>query len=120
MLQLLEIKINSQLMQVVTRSIQIKAHSKQCSIEAAAQQIAARAAFVAAESPPEDWTLWFADVGYEYVPEGDPRLKDTQIEARAVCGGKGCTEGWEIVKVGGLPVLRRCAQCEQLWRDQGG
>lgn len=119
MLRLLELKVNYELLQAVTRSITIKARSKGASIEAAAQQIAARAAFVAAESPPENWLQWFGDVGYEYVPQGDERLKDKHIDARPVCGGSLCQEGWETVKVGGLPVLRRCPDCERLWRDQG-
>ena len=82
-------------------------------------QIAARAAFVAAESPPENWIEWFADVRYEYVPHGDKRLDDRRIEARPVCGSGRCSEGWETVKVGASSVLRRCPDCAQLWGDLG-
>ena len=88
-------------------------------LESAARQIAARAAFVAAESPPENWIEWFADVRYEYVPEGDERLKDRRIEARPVCGGSRCEDGWERVQVKGSAVLRRCTDCAKLWADLG-
>lgn len=119
MISLLELKVSPKLLEVSTRSIEMKSKSKDCSYEAAAQQIAARAAFVSAESPPIDWVDWFIDAGYEYVPQDDPRLKDKHIYARPVCGGPRCQEGWEVVKVEGLPVLRRCPDCEQLWKDQG-
>lgn len=119
MILLLEVKLNSQLLQTLIKSIRTKARSKQCSEEAAAQQIAARAAFVASESPPEDWDQWFADVAYEYVPDGDERLRDRHIEARPICGGPRCSEGWETVKVNNVPVLRRCPDCVKLWSDRG-
>lgn len=119
MLQLLELKPNSLMLQTLTKSIAVKARSKGCTYEASAQQIAARAAFVAAENPPEDWVQWFEDVRYEYVPQGDDRLRDRHIEARPVCGGSRCSEGWEIVKVNNVPVLRRCPDCAQLWQDGG-
>lgn len=119
MIRLLEIKVSPELLQAAGRAVQQKASSKSASIEAAAQQVAARAAFVAAESPPENWVQWFADAGFEYVPQGDPRLRDRHIYARETCGGTGCQEGWEIVKVDGLPVLRRCLDCERLWKDEG-
>lgn len=44
-------------------------------------------------------------------------MHDRHVYARPVCGGPGCQEGWEVVKVGGIPVLRRCPNCERLWRD---
>lgn len=119
MLQLLELKPNSLMLQTLTKSITLKARSKGCSYEASAQQIAARAAFVAAENPPDNWVQWFEDVGYEYVPQGDDRLRDRHIEARPICGGSRCSEGWEIVKVNNVPILRRCPDCAQLWQDSG-
>jgi hypothetical protein len=61
MLTLLELPTNPSLFQIVTGSIKTKARSKNCTYEAASQQIAARAAFVATTSPPEDWVRWFAD-----------------------------------------------------------
>lgn len=119
MLKLLQLKANPLLLEAVTKSIKRKARSRECTFEAAAQQISARAAFVATESPPEDWVQWFGDAGYEYVPEGDERLGNKRIDARPVCGSSRCQEGWETVKVGDVPVLRRCPDCLRLWQDRG-
>jgi hypothetical protein len=119
LLELLQIQPNALINQQLIRSIKRKAKAKECSFESAAQQIGARAAFVSAESPPEDWSAWFADAGYSYVPQGDRRLQGRQWLARPICGGALCNEGWEPVKVNGIAVLRRCPQCAQLWRDGG-
>ena len=85
MLSLLRIPSSLFLFETVTKSITVKARSKNSSVEAAAQQILGRAALVATESPPENWIEWFADVRYEYVPQGDRRLQDRRIEARPTC-----------------------------------
>jgi hypothetical protein len=118
-LKLLEIAANQLIFESLTRSIKVKARSKNCSYELAAQTIAARAAYFKTEAPPENWEAWFADAAYEYVPQGDARLQDRRIEARPVCGGPRCTEGWEQVQVNGHAILRRCPQCAQLWADLG-
>ena len=117
MLTLLQLPTNQSLFQIVTSSIKTKARSKNITYEAAAQQIAARAALLATETPPEDWTKWFADSAYEYVPVGDKRLDDRRIEARPICGGSRCNEGWETVKTAAGTILRRCPDCERLWRE---
>lgn len=119
MVDLLHLPRNALILEALTKSIEVKARSKQCSLEAAAQQIAARAAFVAVEYPPEDWVLWFQDVRYEYVAQGDKRLDDRRVQARPVCGGSRCSEGWEPVKIGEVTVLRRCPDCVRLWEDMG-
>lgn len=119
MVELLGINPNSQILEVIRGSIRVKSKAKGCTLEAAAQQIGASAAFVSVESPPEDWLEWFADCGYAYVPQGDKRLQDRSANARPVCGGSRCTDGWEQVKVNGTARLRRCETCAQLWRDQG-
>ena len=118
-LALLHLSDKPLLLETLTNSIKVKARSKSCTYESAAQQIAARAAFVATESPPDDWVQWFFDARYEYVPQGDKRLKDQRLEARPTCGGSRCSEGWETVKVNGAAVLRRCPDCVRLWRDTG-
>jgi hypothetical protein len=102
------------------KTIEVRARSKKTSEEAAAQEIASRGAWVLAEGAPEDWALWIADARYEYVPEGDSRLKDVSIEARPVCGGKRCSEGWETVTVGEVKVSRRCPDCARIWAEAGG
>lgn len=117
MLRTLDLSPNHLLQQALTRSLIYRAKSKNCTVELAAQQILARAAYLVAESPPDNWLQWFEDVGYEYVPEGDKRLDDKRIEARPVCGGSSCEEGWERVKVGGAAVLRRCPDCAKLWEE---
>lgn len=115
MLKLLKLEANPTILMELTDSIRIKARSKACSLELAGQQIMARAAFVATESPPEDWLLWFRDVRYTYVPEGDSRLKERRVEARPTCGGTHCEEGYEVVQVNGVDRLRRCPECAKLW-----
>ena len=119
MLSLLQLGDNSLLLDTLTDSIKVKARSKECSYEAAAQAIAARAALVAAESPPENWVQWFFDARYEYLPQGDKRLSDRRLEARPTCGGSRCGDGWETVRVNGSAVLRRCPDCVRLWSDMG-
>jgi hypothetical protein len=119
MLQTFEIPFNDHIFHTLTDSIRIKSRSRQCTPELAAQMIAARAALLTTESPPEDWVLWFADSRYEYVPQGDKRLSIRSIEARPVCGGKLCEEGWEPYKLNGHRRLRRCPDCVKLWKDGG-
>lgn len=114
-LALLELEPNSVIISTLTESIRLRARYKSCSVEAAAQQISARAAFLNAGSAPEDWCLWFADSRYDYVPQGDDRLKGRNVSARPTCGGALCTDGWEIVNVQGEPRLRRCPDCAKLW-----
>lgn len=118
-LALLHIQANDMLVQTLTDSIRIKARSTNCTLESAAQRIAARAAFVATQSPPDDWVGWFSDARYEYVVRGDMRLRDRRGEARPICGGSRCAEGWETVQVNGTAVLRRCPDCVRLWSDLG-
>jgi len=116
----LEIPPNQLILLTLTKSIEVLARTKGYTSQAAAQQIWSRAALLAgSDSIPEDWELWFADARYEYVKQGDSKLKDRRLEARPVCGGDRCSEGWEAVRVNGHDVLRRCPQCAQLWRDEG-
>ena len=119
MLTLLELRPNQLIFETLTKSITVKARTRGCTLEAAGQNILARAALVAAENPPDNWLEWFEDVRYDYVPQGDERLNDRRLEARPVCGGERCTDGWEVVRVGDASVLRRCPDCAQLWRDLG-
>lgn len=119
MLDLLQVTAKPLIVEALTRSIELKAKNRQCSLESAAQQIAARAAFVAAESPPEDWGLWFQDVGHEYFAQGDQRLNDRSLWSRPTCGSQRCQEGWEPVRTGEIVVLRRCPDCAKLWADLG-
>jgi hypothetical protein len=116
-LSLLKVASNSNILDTITRSIEIRARSRECSIEAAGQEIAARAAWIAGEAAPEDWLAWFYDARYAYVAQGDKALTDRRIEARPVCGGSRCSEGWETVRVGDRQVSRRCPDCVKLWQE---
>lgn len=98
---------------VLTKTIQVKARNRGWSIEAAANHILAKAAVVFTEAPPDDWVSWFFDARYEYVPQGDTKLTDRRIEARATCGGTRCQDGWEAVGNGS----RRCSECVRLWEE---
>ena len=119
MLVLLKVQANPLLLDTLTKSITTKARTRNTSLELAGQHILAKAALYAVESPPEDWQLFFEDVRYEYVPKGDKRINNGHFEARPVCGGSRCSDGWEMVKVGETLRLRRCPDCEQLWKDLG-
>lgn len=118
-LRLLEIHPNPHNLTALAEAIRTKAKSRACSVELAAQQIMARAALLKVESPPDDWPAWIADSRYEYVPQGDSRLNERHIQARPVCGGPQCEEGWERFSVNGTRMVRRCADCRRLWREQG-
>jgi len=119
MLRTLEIESNSLLFQVVTKTIEVVARVRSCTVQAATQRIWARAALLAAESPPDNWVQWFGDARYEYVKQGDKRLQDRRLEARPVCGKGHCEEGWRVVRANGHDIAQRCEDCVQLWRDQG-
>jgi hypothetical protein len=116
-LTLLRVDANPNILDTLIRSIEIRARSRQCTVEAAGQEIAARAAWIAGEAAPEDWLAWFYDARYAYVSQGDKALSDRRIEARPVCGGSRCSEGWESVRVGDRLVSRRCPDCVKLWAE---
>ena len=111
----LRIPANDKILQVLTRSIEVKARSRQWSLEAAANNIVAHCAPFAVESPPESWEEFLYDVRYEYVAAGDPKLADKRIEARPTCGGSNCQDGWETLRIADKTVSRRCPACAQLW-----
>jgi hypothetical protein len=115
MIALLQIPPNSLNLHIVTDTLKVRARTKNFSLEASAQQLTAKAALIGAENPPEDWNDWFFDARYEYVPQGDSRLGDKRLEARATCGGPRCYEGWEPVRIGTEMRARRCPDCVRLW-----
>lgn len=119
MLGMLGVPSNPLILDTLVRSIEVRARSKGWSHEQASQSILARAALIAQETPPDSWAEWFEDARYEYVPQGDERLKIRQLEARPVCGSIRCAEGWEAFKRGEIQMLRRCPECAKLWRDLG-
>jgi hypothetical protein len=119
-LELVGLPSNPMLLDAVTESVRVKSRSEGVSIEESARQIAGKACIVKRDSPPESWLFWFRDAKYDFVPQGDSRLKDRRYEARPTCGH--CHEGWEYVTVtiDGQPQqrMRRCEDCRKLWADQ--
>jgi hypothetical protein len=111
---------NPHILEVVTKTLDVVQRNKHCTLEAAVNAVGGRAAaLITAETQPNDWLEWFADARYEYVSKEDSKLKDRSVEARPVCGGTQCQDGWEKIRVNGHDIVRRCAQCVQLWQDRG-
>jgi hypothetical protein len=117
MLGILQVDANPKNLHLLAKAIEIRARSRATSIELAGQGILASAALMATESPPDSWEQWLEDARYLYVPQGDPRLKDIHIEARPVCGGGRCSDGWEMFKRGDQLASRRCPDCVKLWGE---
>jgi hypothetical protein len=113
----LNITSNSNIINTLTKSIQVRAKSRSCTIESSAAQILPRAAGVLSRAQPESWEAWFFDSRYDYVNAGDPRLSDRHSWVRCTCGGTRCEDGWEAITIDGKRVARRCPDCVKLWEE---
>jgi hypothetical protein len=118
-LRLLGLPSNPMIMQDLAATIQIRSEVDGCSIEVSANKLAGRIADLLKGSPPVEWGQWVFDARYDYVPQGDKRIKQRGQMARPVCGGKLCSEGWEPVLIDGDRRLRRCPDCVRAWKDAG-